>query len=747
MNIDRNSRFELAASFVNQTRKPLFLTGRAGTGKTTFLKHIVANTPKEYVVVAPTGVAAINAGGVTMHSFFQLPFGPYLPGGSIAAQSHIAVNNQHTLMRNIRFNKEKRALLKSLELLIIDEVSMVRADMLDAMDAIMRRFGKKPQLPFGGVQVLFIGDLFQLPPVVPEAEWQVLREHYRSPFFFDAQVFAQNKPLCVELNKIYRQSDQAFISLLNKVRNNQLGEEDIALLNKQYDPLFQADENDSYITLSTHNAKANAINDKALNRLPGKLYEFSATVEGQFNENAYPAEEVLRLKEGAQIMFIRNDKGEDRRYYNGKIGIISRIDKEGIFVRFPEEHTELKVERDEWENIRYSFDETEQKITEDKLGKFSQYPIRLAWAITIHKSQGLTFERAIIDAGDSFSAGQVYVALSRLTSMQGLVLHSRIHRTSVSSDQRVVDFMKEQADEHRLREELGLQQKQYMAEMLQDSFTFVALIELLRQHQASLAERQLAKPKRAEKVSMEALETLSNLHRIAHNFGLKIAQYLAEGGASYATLHKRVGDARKYFCEQINRELIEPLQAHIASAKTWKRSKTYIKDLNEILIACTDRYLQIERAVILSEGLSSGEQTDQIFAKLEAGRHAAHEKFREVTKTSGADKGKQVGETYLITLELFKEGKTPEEIAEERSMAVGTIESHLARFIENGELKLQELMPHEKTEAIRTVIEMVKSSKLTDIMAKLGDEFTYGEIKWVLAERKQKKKEQPAKPD
>ncbi|HEX4849252.1 MAG TPA: helicase, partial [Puia sp.] len=425
----------------------------------TFLKKIREDAFKNIAVVAPTGVAAINAGGVTMHSFFQLPFRPFIPVRTNAWEQQPDAVDEYALIKNIRFGHEKRELLRELDLLVIDEVSMLRADMLDAIDRILRYFRFQPNLPFGGLQVLYIGDLFQLPPVVVRNEWDILREHYKSPFFFDAHVIQQAPPVYLELKKIYRQSDADFIHILNNIRNNQVSYEDLETLHQHYSPSFKPTQEENYITLTTHNSRADLINKQELDKLPGPIFVFEGKIEREFEEKALPAEKILGLKPGAQIMFIKNDKGEDRRYFNGKIGKITRIKGDEIFIGFEEEKEELLLEKETWKNIRYYFNKEKGKIEEETLGEFTQYPIRLAWAITIHKSQGLTFEKAIIDAGASFAPGQVYVALSRLTSMNGLVLYSRIRPDCIQTDPRIVEFAKTELGEEELQAQFLEEQK------------------------------------------------------------------------------------------------------------------------------------------------------------------------------------------------------------------------------------------------------------------------------------------------
>ncbi|HET9052915.1 MAG TPA: AAA family ATPase, partial [Cyclobacteriaceae bacterium] len=403
---ESNVTFSLAADFINHTSKSVFLTGKAGTGKTTFLKYICENTYKNFVVAAPTGVAAINAGGVTLHSLFQLPFGIYLPLHHVPeVHSHVQVTTRATLFKNLQLSKSKRDLLQELELLIIDEVSMVRCDMLDAMDVILKTV-RKNQRPFGGVQVLFIGDLYQLSPVAKGEEWRMLRGYYQSPYFFDSKVVLDSPPLCIELKKIYRQNEQVFIDLLNNVRNNVATVQDLALLNAR---LTTEENTEGYVTLTTHNDKANAINARELAKLPDEEHAFPATIQNEFSEKSYPTDPVLTLKKGARIMFIKNDTSEEKKYYNGKMATVTGIEGDTVTVEFDQGGV-LELTRETWRNIRYRYNNDTDEIDEEELGSFIQFPIRLAWAITIHKSQGLTFQHAIIDAGSSFATGQVYVA-------------------------------------------------------------------------------------------------------------------------------------------------------------------------------------------------------------------------------------------------------------------------------------------------------------------------------------------------
>lgn len=471
---NENPLFTIAANFINHSNHSVFLTGKAGTGKTTFLKYIKSHSAKNTVIVAPTGVAAINAGGTTIHSFFNLPFSPFLPSDKRPAGS-ADINNKHNLAGKLRINNEKKELIQSMELLVIDEISMVRCDVLDAIDTVLRLIRNQFTKPFGGVQVLYIGDMYQLPPVVKEEEWKILGGYYSNPFFFSSKVIAAQPPVYIELQKVYRQKDLPFIQLLNQVRNNEMDQQGYEMLHGRYLPDFEPDEKDNYITLTTHNNKADTINTKALDKLAGTLFTFKATTEGIFNESAYPADEQLFLKIGAKVMFLKNDTEKTRRYYNGKIGRVHNIEDDRIRIECAEDTgtTIIELRKETWRNIRYTLNKKSGQIEEEELGSFTQYPLRLAWAITIHKSQGLTFEKAIIDAGSAFAPGQVYVALSRCISLGGMVLKSRISYQSLQSDERIVQFALTQQKAQERDTILSHAQREYQQEIIQQLFDFI----------------------------------------------------------------------------------------------------------------------------------------------------------------------------------------------------------------------------------------------------------------------------------
>ena len=575
-----NSLFALAADLVNNTSRHVFLTGKAGTGKTTFLKYIKEHTNKNAVIVAPTGVAAINASGVTMHSFFQLPFGCFVPDSIGFSNYPGEVNDKHSLFRNIHFTTNKRELLQELELLIIDEVSMVRCDMLDAIDTILRHFRKRPNLAFGGVQVLYIGDMFQLPPVIAQGEWNILKNYYESPFFFEAKAIKEAPPLYIELKKIYRQNEQTFIDILNRIRNNDPLEEDLAELNKRIDPSFNLSTGEKYITLTTHNRKADVINEAELKKLPGQLHTFPAEIQGEFSDKALPTDLNLQLKEGAQVMFIKNDSGNDRRYYNGKLATIKKIAGDEITVSFSGGEKDLQVEREVWKNIRYNYNNEADDILEEELGSFKQFPIRLAWAITIHKSQGLTFDKAVIDAGASFAAGQVYVALSRCTSLDGLVLHSRIYQNAIATDQRILAFAQREANDEFLEQTLKEEKVRYQSERLVKTFNWTKMLKALDDWKEAIPGKKLPDVDEAMALCNNLIQKTKEQSEVAEKFQFQLQQILQSGNTEL--LQQRVNKSILYFAKAIIEDILLPLQDHIAALQYASKVKKYYQLVKEV---------------------------------------------------------------------------------------------------------------------------------------------------------------------
>lgn len=454
MELDKeNIEFNNAAEFIRHTDKLVYLTGKAGTGKTTFLKYIKNTTNKNTVILAPTGVAAINAGGVTINSFFQIPLGPFVPEDSRLRTNATGTESQQTIFTTFKYREDKRKIIENLELLIIDEISMVRADTLDVIDKILKIFRRKPYLSFGGVQVILIGDTFQLPPIADKEQWTILSKFYKTPFFFSSKIIEQSTPLYIQLKKIYRQNEQEFIDLLDRVRVSQVNANDFSVLNSKVNPTFSGNGSD-YIILATHNHGVNEINLTKLNQLETRLFTYEAIVTDTFPDKHKPTDHYLKLKVGAQIMFVKNEIGEYKRYYNGKIGKIKKLEEASIIVVFDDE-SEVEVERTVWNNIQYSYDNEQKKIVEEIVGTFEQFPIRLAWAITVHKSQGLTFEKVIADLENAFAPGQVYVALSRCTSFSGLMLKTQINSHAVITDSRVIEFAQNETPETLITEQLN----------------------------------------------------------------------------------------------------------------------------------------------------------------------------------------------------------------------------------------------------------------------------------------------------
>ena len=572
--MENNPELQLAWQFIENTGTHLFLTGKAGTGKTTFLRRLREHTPKRMVVLAPTGIAAINAGGVTIHSFFQLSFAPFVPDTTLnSAQMHY------------RFNKEKRNIIRSMDLLVIDEISMVRADLLDAVDATLRRYRDREK-PFGGVQLLMIGDLQQLAPVVKDSEWELLRRYYETPYFFASHALRETVYMTIELEKVYRQSDTYFLSLLNKIRENKADDEVLNALNKRYQRGFQPSKEEGYIRLTTHNNQAQQVNDRELASLPGKAYSFRAEVKDEFPEYSYPADEVLTVKEGAQIMFLKNDVSSEKRYYNGMIGEVVTVNETGMFVRGKDSEHEFQLLQEEWGNYKYVLNEETKEIAEEIAGVFRQYPIRLAWAITIHKSQGLTFERAIIDARNSFAHGQTYVALSRCKTLEGMVLESPLRREAIISDSVVDNFTKGVEQNKPGSKQLNDMQKAYFFDLLSDLFNFYAieqaykrLLRMMDEDLYRLFPKQLADYKALEPHIKEKIVEVA--HRFRNQYTRLINE--SEDYAGNQELQERIRSGAGYF-----RRELKPVRALFDKTNMPLDNRELRKQLNERLQTLDD---------------------------------------------------------------------------------------------------------------------------------------------------------------
>lgn len=577
---DTNALFQLAAAFVRDTHENLFLTGRAGTGKTTFLKYIKESANKSTAIVAPTGVAAINAGGETIHSFLALPLSPFIPVNSGGfGNGGDSLQDKHSLLSNLRLNESKIKLLRKLELLIIDEVSMVRCDLLDEIDLVLRHVRRNWNEAFGGLQVLLIGDLFQLPPVATEADWEILRRYYPGPYFFDSMVLQQQPPLVLELKKIYRQKDQLFIETLNRVRNGEVTMADMELLNRRYHPA--PIKGDQAIMLCTHNRLADQINKESLDKLAGPMHSFEGVIRNDFNPRNLPTDQVLQLKKGAQVMFIKNDLQNPRRYYNGKIGMVDRIDVEGIWVQFPSgEQEPLLVEQETWRNVRYVLNRQLDEIEEEESGSFTQYPLRLAWAVTVHKSQGLTLDKAIVDLSQSFAPGQVYVALSRCTSLEGLTLRSKLSLNNVIVDPRVVSFARLEHDEAELEYILEQSRQSSLVRNICTTFSFHELNEqVLKALDPVLKRKTGPKEKNAELITIIS-EALSLAEKHAVSFRAQIRQ-LSEAG-DLGKVHDRKRAASVYYTEKVWVPLIMKIDDHIKEMGTLTKMAKQLKIWKEV---------------------------------------------------------------------------------------------------------------------------------------------------------------------
>lgn len=715
--MEQNKELDLAWDFVEHTGQSIFLTGKAGTGKTTFLKQVKARSSKRMIVVAPTGVAAINAGGMTIHSFFQLPLSPFVPNTVVQSRYD--------------FGKEKRKIIRTLDMLIIDEISMVRSDLLDAIDSVLRRYRHRDR-PFGGVQLLMIGDLQQLTPVVTPADEELLRPYYDTPYFFGSHALQQTPYVTIQLQQVYRQQDTTFLNILNHLRDGQLSVEDIALLNTRHDPNFQPPQEDGYIRLTTHNNMADRHNNTELEQLPNRAYQYMATIEGNYPEYAYPTAESLTFKVGAQVMFIKNDYSAEHLYYNGRIGHIIYLDSDHIEVLCPGDEQSILVERQTWENTTYKINDQTKEIEAEVQGTFSQYPLRLAWAITIHKSQGLTFDHAVIDAGLSFASGQVYVALSRCKTLEGLVLASPISTHIVMNDERVMAYICRQEEEARKSIE--------QLPTLKDDYERYQLIELFNFMDIWRAEDMLC---RLFIEYFHAYPKLTLLHKSTVNALQEKVNIIAYRWTSFigkqhvAQLHheeflQRIVASATYFrktLKQYLEDVIELSQTAKSNNKlAMRRLDTYLTELKELYL--TKKFLL---EAIIAHGFTT---QSYMRAKQEALLTAIDElspPTKRRTKTAKPKKEKKEN-TKDTSFRLFQSGLSPIQIAAERQLSVGTIYTHLAHFVKQGQLPIEKLIPPNKLRNIHEVIEKIGiENGKTAIKALCNPDVTYEDITLVLS--------------
>jgi len=742
-----------ALRFINQTNKSVFLTGKAGTGKTTLLREIIRTTHKNTVVVAPTGIAALNAGGVTIHSMFQLPFAGFIPEHNLPFQfsDTVKFETKDSLRRHFRMRADKLAVLQNLELLVIDEVSMLRADLLDAIDFMLKTVRRKER-PFGGVQVLFIGDLLQLPPVVKNEEWDVLKKYYRGKFFFHSHVVQQNPPLYIELDKIYRQTDAEFIGVLNNLRNNLITENDLAILNGFVNPAFDLKSHPGYITLTTHNAKADAMNAAALEELDGKQFSYHPEIVDDFPDKIYPVEEELKLKVGAQVMFIKNDLSPEKRYFNGKIGIIRSLSPEEILVHFPEENLTIEADKYEWKNVRYYVDELSKEIKEDVLGTFVHYPLRLAWAITVHKSQGLTFDKAVLDVSQVFMPGQAYVALSRLRSLQGLILLSPMRMNGISSDADVMDYASAKAGVGELQDALENETKQFILNYLTDSFLWNELASAWQKHKMSyLQEGPKALKSKYREWANRQENAIHGVLDASGKFTMQLKSLFAQQPADMAFVGERVTAATNYFFPVMDRLATGVLET-MEEIKRQRKAKSFyeeLAELEELQTAAAVRLMKakrltdivLEKGEISRENLSAPEIQSYKSKKLEAIRAA-----QRASPTSFLDEEEDdfVNERYAPkkaklatpkkstleeTFELWQQKLSVEDIARTRKLTETTILSHFAGLIQSGKVDISEVLTNDRTAALKTAFEGFEGETLGVLKEKHGEAFTWSELR------------------
>jgi hypothetical protein len=816
MNTPENPELQLAFNFIQFTNRNVFLTGKAGTGKTTFLHNLKRSSPKRMIVVAPTGVAAINAGGVTIHSFFQLAFHPHIPS-SPEEPSH---TGRSMASGNFKMSREKVNIIKSLDLLVIDEISMVRADLLDAVDSILRRY-KNHLLPFGGIQLLMIGDLQQLAPVVKDEDWEILGKYYHTAFFFGSLALQQTDYITIELQHVYRQKDLSFITLLNKIRDNQLDSAALQELNKRYDPEFDPDSNGGYITLTTHNAQAQSLNDSRLLKLSGKVRTFKAKIKDDFPEFAYPTAFELHLKTGAQVMFVKNDMSKEKLYFNGKIGKIVDIDEDVITVQCPDDADNIEVEKVEWQNMKYTLDDETKEIQETVIGTFTQYPLKLAWAITIHKSQGLTFDKVIIDARAAFAHGQVYVALSRCRTLEGIVLSTPVSQRGIITDPTVSGFVGELEKNRPDQDVLNKSRKIYQHFLLKELFDFSPILKqayyclkLVKENRAGiLGNIESNFPAVIEQIKNDLTGVSEKFYPQLHNLILS-----GDNAESNLFLQERVSKACSFFIGKIGDSVQQKLDSiHWQSDnKEIRKSLTEAMERlrNEIglkyqcLQSCTTgfvirTYLEAKAKSAIEAPAVKAKPTKPVddvsgvvrhpglFNKLKFWRdrkvletklppyfilpqktmaalvtflpqspeamanikgmgktkselfgpellkiiktYCIENKIESSSIPQSAERhtAKEKKDTRLISFNLYKDGKTVEQIARERDMAVSTIEGHLAHYVGTGELSVDDFVPADLTALIAENIDE-NDFRMGPVKSALGDQISWSELRYVM---------------
>jgi len=702
---------QIAKENAQYTRTPVFLTGRAGTGKTTWLKELLDESEKKNVVVAPTGVAAINAGGVTIHSMFQLPTTGFIPTDDPMDPSQFT--NRSTLAKTQKIRKERIEIILELELLIIDEISMVRADLLDAIDAVLCRI-RKNSLPFGGVQVVVIGDLFQLSPVVNQHSFRILSNYYDSPYFFDAWVWKRANPIVLELSKVYRQEDESFINILNNIRIGKKIDADISTLNQRRVPLPR---DKSIITLSTHNKKANAINQKEIEALNTEKYALSAEVNGLFSASAFPIKEEIILKKGCQVMFIRNHP--EGLYFNGKIGTVTGKFKDEIFVKCEDKSDPIAVAPVEWKNIKYSINKETKKIDKEEIGSFTHHPLKLAWAVTVHKSQGLTFDEVSLDVADTFAPGQLYVALSRCRSMEGLYLKAQIRPVNIIVDDKISKYYDNISNTEFSKDHLAKAKAEYEDIIICEKWNFNKLLTLIETWNEAIEDGNLPEERQVSELANGVNRKLETLNQTGEKFQRQLKTLIAEYKSDDQQLHNIIDRCQKavlYFTKELHNYIIQPLEKHHSAFKLKGKVKRYLTTLDALI---TDMWLKMNELYLIKYRSIPVHPEERSFKRV-----VLFDPNKKLTK-------KKKGATYDITLDLLNEDKSLAEIAKVRSLAVSTIESHFNKLLKEDKINIDQIIAHDRMEQLLSYFEKNDDISLAELRTKIPFDVSFGELRWV----------------